>query len=135
MAKNIKLKQLADAVMDQTDYCGAILLAEPAGTNMASTFLRYRDTNFLSALNQNEMDSERIRLAILGGLRFGKPVVIDAEDCDLFSAIEKFVDNVRPGLFCEIVSNTINYDRYSPNFRFIVYMRKEPPAEWAAKFK
>ena len=42
MAKNIKLKQLADAVMDQTDYCGAILLAEPAGTNMASTFLRYR---------------------------------------------------------------------------------------------
>ena len=121
----------------------------------------FRDTNYLSALNQNEMDPERIRLAILGGLRFGKPVVIDAEDCDLFSAIEQFVDKVRAGLFGEILSNkivepscfqslikptddpnydysgsnTINYDRYSPNFRFIVYIRKEPPAEWAAKFK
>ena len=53
------------------------------------------------------MDSERIRLAILGGLRFGKPIVIDMEDCDLFNAVKGFVNNVRPTLFDEIISNQI----------------------------
>ena len=59
------------------------------------------------------MDSERIRLALLGGLRFGKPMVIDMEDCDLFEAVKSFVNNVRPTLFDEIVSNQITKGRYN----------------------
>ena len=34
-----------------------------------STFLRYRDTNFLNALNPKQMESDVIRLALLGALR------------------------------------------------------------------
>ena len=131
--------------------------------------------NYLSALNSNEMTAERIRLAVLGGLRFGKPVIVDSEDCDLFDAIQQFVNGVRPTLFDEILSNeitkggyclndilykyylescfktlikdsddgnyqytgsnSVNYDRYVPNFRFILYIRKDPPAQWAEKFQ
>ena len=33
-------------------------------------------------------------------------------------------------------SNSINYDRYIPNFRFIIALRgKEAPAEYADKFQ
>ena len=33
-------------------------------------------------------------------------------------------------------SNSVNYMRYSPNFRFIIALRgKEPPAEFASKFQ
>lgn len=34
-----------------------------------STFLRYRDTNFLNALNPKQMEPDVIRLALLGALR------------------------------------------------------------------
>ena len=53
------------------------------------------------------MEPERIRLALLGGLRYGKPLVIDMEDCDLFSAVKGFINAVRPKLFDELVSNEI----------------------------
>ena len=35
----------------------------------SSTFLRYRDTNFINALNPKHVEPEVIRLALLGGLR------------------------------------------------------------------
>ena len=50
MAKNIKLGALADTIMDNDDYTKPILLIEHGGTNMATTFLRYRDVNYLHAM-------------------------------------------------------------------------------------
>ena len=50
MAKNIKLAALADTIMDQDDYDKPILLVEHGGTSMATTFLRYRDVNYLHAM-------------------------------------------------------------------------------------
>ena len=38
----------------------------------SSTFLRYRDTNYINALNPKHVEPEVIRLALLGGLRFVK---------------------------------------------------------------
>ena len=35
----------------------------------SSTFLRYRDTNFMNALNPNHMQPEVIRMSLLGALR------------------------------------------------------------------
>merc|ERR1712106_693295 len=58
-------------------------------------------------MNRDQMEPERIRQALLGGLRFGKPLVIDMEDCDLFSAVKGFINAVRPTLFDELVSNEI----------------------------
>ena len=50
MAKNIKLGALADTIMDNDDYTKPIILVEHGGTNMATTFLRYRDVNYLHAM-------------------------------------------------------------------------------------
>jgi len=44
-------------------------------TPQSSTFLRYRDTNFINALSPKRMEPDVIRLAILGGLRFVKEVM------------------------------------------------------------
>lgn len=43
-------------------------LLDPSTT--AGTFLRYRDTNFLQAVSPKEMEADRIRKALLGGLRY-----------------------------------------------------------------
>ena len=40
-----------------------------------STFLRYRDTNYMNALLQKDMRPQAIRLAIIGALRFAKHAV------------------------------------------------------------
>ena len=104
LEKSIKLKQLATVVFD--DEAGAkhpILLVETGGTQLASTFLRYRDVNYLNVMNSNEMESERIRKAILGGLRYGKPVVIDMDDVNLLPQIEEFANRVLPDLFQNII--------------------------------
>ena len=50
MAKNIKLGALVDTIMENDDYTKPIILVEHGGTNMATTFLRYRDCNFLHAM-------------------------------------------------------------------------------------
>ena len=44
-------------------------------TPQSSTFLRYRDTNFINALNPKHMEPDVIRLAILGGVRFVLEVI------------------------------------------------------------
>ena len=40
-----------------------------------STFLRYRDTNYMNALLQKDMRPQAIRLAIIGALRLAKHAV------------------------------------------------------------
>ena len=46
------------------------LLIDPAG--QSAMFLRYRNTNYLCAINPTEAKPEKIRLALLGGIRFEK---------------------------------------------------------------
>ena len=110
----IKIKELAKVVLED-EIVGAkpILLAETGGTNIASTFLRYRDVNYLSILNSNEMEPERIRKAILGGVRYGKPVVFDMDDANLFDQLEVFINRVLPDLFQHILDWSILDSTYS----------------------
>jgi len=161
MARNIKLKDMAKVLFEDESLNGKpILLVEAAGTSLASTFLRYRDVNFLSVLNSNEMEKERIRKAILGALRFGKPVVFDMEDANLFDQINTFIDNVQPGLYHSLLDGSVTkeeniqklihetdepeyeyrgvnlsyYEQHAAIFKFIVYIRKEPDDEKSVKF-
>ena len=39
-------------------------------TERVSVFLRHRDCNYVDALDKEQMTSERIRLALLGGVRY-----------------------------------------------------------------
>jgi hypothetical protein len=45
-------------------------------SKQAALFFQYNDTNYLNCCNPRHMEPETIRLAVLGALRFGKPVVV-----------------------------------------------------------
>ena len=47
--------------------CRWPLIIDSSG--QASIFLRYRDTNYVDALNPMNMEKDKLRLALLGSLR------------------------------------------------------------------
>lgn len=113
------------------------------------TFLRYRNTNYLTAINRAEMDAERIRLALLGGIRFGKPFVLDMDSADMFDIVAELFDEIQSGLMDLVMSKEIlkeeNYmklirdsddNSYQPNnfmhqfafsFVFVILTKRHEP--------
>ncbi|CAB3998861.1 IQ motif and ankyrin repeat domain-containing [Paramuricea clavata] len=79
-------------------------------SSQTSTFLRYRDTNFLNALNPSNMEPDAIRLAILGAIRFGKPLVLDMMAVDMFESVRMKFDIVQEGLLSTIMTKEILKD-------------------------
>lgn len=73
----------------------------------ASTFLRYQDTNFINALNPNHMQPEVIRTAVLGAIRYGKPLVLDFLEVDMFEICLSRFDEVQKGLLDDILNKSI----------------------------
>ena len=50
------------------------LIIDPC--KQCSTFLKYRDTNYLSAVNPRDMDMETIRMGLLGAIRWERKKVL-----------------------------------------------------------
>lgn len=73
----------------------------------SSTFLRYRDTNYINALNPKHVEPEVIRLALLGGLRYGKPVVLDMMEVDMFDTVAMRFDDVQNGLMSSLMTKDL----------------------------
>lgn len=65
------------------------------------------DSNYLSALSPRDMEPQRVRRALLGALRYGKPLVLDLADADLWPAAAAIFDRVRPGLLTCVTSGHI----------------------------
>ncbi|MXQ93640.1 hypothetical protein E5288_WYG022373 [Bos mutus] len=87
------------------------LVIDPSG--QAATFLRYQDTNYVDAVNPDHLRPERIRLALLGALRFGKPLVFDLREVDLFPAVQQQLEAVQPGLAQELLGHgLLEQERY-----------------------
>ncbi|XP_066235750.1 IQ motif and ankyrin repeat domain-containing protein 1 isoform X1 [Saccopteryx leptura] len=87
------------------------LVIDPSG--QAATFLRYQDTNYVDTVNPDHLRPERIRLALLGALRYGKPLVFDLREVDLFAAVQQQLEAVQPGLAQELLSGRLlEQDRY-----------------------
>ncbi|XP_023104518.1 IQ motif and ankyrin repeat domain-containing protein 1 isoform X2 [Felis catus] len=87
------------------------LVIDPSG--QAATFLRYQDTNYVDAVNPDHLRPERIRLALLGALRYGKPLVFDLRDVDLFPAVRQQLEAVQPGLVQELLGRgLLERERY-----------------------
>ena len=76
-------------------------------TTQAATYLRYQDTNYLNALAPKDMDIETIRLALIGALRFGKPLVIDMMEVDMFQTVSDRMDELLSGLMAKIMDKSI----------------------------
>ncbi|XP_033849769.3 IQ motif and ankyrin repeat domain-containing protein 1-like [Acipenser ruthenus] len=81
------------------------LLIDPSG--QASTFLRYRDTNYTDALNPEHMKPEVLRLALLGAIRFGKPLVINMMEVNLFESVENQFDQIQAGLMEQLLTKQL----------------------------
>ncbi|XP_003384105.1 PREDICTED: putative IQ motif and ankyrin repeat domain-containing protein [Amphimedon queenslandica] len=79
-----------------------------------ATFLVYRDTNYMNAMNPKHMEPETIRLNLLGALRYGKFAVLDLCDIDdLWPAVVKKFDCVQPDLLPSLISkNFLKEKRY-----------------------
>ncbi|XP_040847526.1 IQ motif and ankyrin repeat domain-containing protein 1 [Ochotona curzoniae] len=87
------------------------LVIDPSG--QAATFLRYQDTNYVDAVNPEHMRPERVRLALLGALRYGKPLVFDLREVDLFVAVRQQLEAVQPGLAGALLSRALlQQERY-----------------------
>ncbi|XP_032232139.2 IQ motif and ankyrin repeat domain-containing protein 1 [Nematostella vectensis] len=84
------------------------LLIDPSG--QAAMFLRYRDTNYINALNPTQVEPEVIRLALLGAIRFGKPFVLDMMEVDMFDTMVMKFDDVQKGLLPSIMDKGIFKD-------------------------
>lgn len=85
------------------------LLIDPSA--QASTFLRYRDTNYLNALSPTQMEPDKVRLALLGAIRFGKPLIIDMMEVDMFDTVTDRFDEISKGLMGKILDGSIKEEQ------------------------
>ncbi|KAL5017303.1 hypothetical protein ScPMuIL_006892 [Solemya velum] len=154
LGTTIEFKQLARVLFEDEgnkikDSGRWPLLIDENG--QATTFLRYRDTNILTAMTATDMIPETMRKALLGALRYGKPLVLDLMESDMFDTCSERFDEIFPGLMSCIMDKSImkeeNYgklikdgdgdeyklylfnDEIMENFRFIIISSKlQPPA-------
>lgn len=76
-------------------------------TGQAATFLRYRDTNCVNALSPKQMEDDKVRLSLLGAVRFGKPFILDMMEVDMFDTVSDRFDNILKGLMGMIMDKSI----------------------------
>jgi hypothetical protein len=106
---SIKLGELSNELLgDEASYKTSgrwPVVVDPNGN--AATFLKYRDSVLLNARTPNDLVPNTIRRAVLAGLRYGKPVVLDLEDSDLYDVCVTRFDEVQKGLMDDILSKEI----------------------------
>ena len=76
-------------------------------SKQAATFFRYRDVNYISAASPKDTESDALRLALLGAIRYGKPLVIDLLDVDLWDTMVDRFNAIAEGLMEAIVTQEI----------------------------
>ncbi|KAJ8305744.1 hypothetical protein KUTeg_016289, partial [Tegillarca granosa] len=77
---------------------------------VAGTFLQYQDVNMVQGIKAMSPDS--IRIAILGAMRYGKPLVFDMLDMDLYETLKGKFDSVQDGLLDLILDRSITKEEY-----------------------
>ncbi|XP_025110079.1 putative IQ motif and ankyrin repeat domain-containing protein [Pomacea canaliculata] len=94
-------------------------------SGQATTFLRYRDTNYINTIRPTDMEEGRLRLAIVGALRFGKPLVLDMLEVNMFQTICDRFDQIMPGLMKSIMDRSI-----LKNEKYMGLVKKEDGPEY-----
>eukprot|EP00741_Cyanophora_paradoxa_P002864 tig00000640_g2780.t1 len=124
----VGMKGLPD-VLDKAGFTGrCVLLVDPTG--LGASYLSYRDTNYLRWASARDLEVPSLRLALLGGLRYGKPVVIDAADApiDVEFLRAKF-DAVYPGLLEKVLDLSVALlDDLQAFLRHVLDAPPDPPA-------
>lgn len=80
-------------------------------SGQSSVFFRYADTNYVNALSPKDTAPESLRKSILGALRYGKPLVMDLMDVDLWSELPQFINAVHDDLYVQLMDGAIAQDK------------------------
>ncbi|XP_067091813.1 IQ motif and ankyrin repeat domain-containing protein 1-like [Osmerus mordax] len=131
---DVLLKDVGDKIKQDGRWP---LLVDPSG--QAATFLRYRDTNYLDAMNPENMQPEKLRMALLGAIRFGKHLVINMMEVDLFETVKSQLEDVKPGLSAQLMNKELlQEERYLSLVQSSdgpQYAKTEFRLDWIEKFR
>ena len=73
-----------------------------------STFLRHRDVCSVNCLEKDSLDAEKLRMKIIGALRYNKPLVIDFMDnMSLLDIFKQACDKIDSNLYKHIMDTSI----------------------------
>lgn len=101
------------------------LVIDPSG--QASVFLRYQDTNYVNALSSRHVAPHALRRSLLGALRYGKPLVLDLGEVDLWPEMPRIFDQIQPGLLASLQDRSL-----LSNERYTSLIRPEDGEEYEA---
>ncbi|XP_067672264.1 IQ motif and ankyrin repeat domain-containing protein 1-like isoform X2 [Haliotis asinina] len=87
------------------------------------TFFKYRDANVLQAEIPGDLHANKIRRALLGALRYGKPFVLDMESHDIRKV--EIVNDVEKNLLDSLLDKTILEDE-----RYLTLVKDEDEKEY-----
>lgn len=68
------LKEIIGIIFDSADILNKCYSILDENTRV-SAFLRHRDTNYLDCLESRSMEPERLRIAVISAIRYGKALV------------------------------------------------------------
>nr|KAG5686022.1 hypothetical protein BaRGS_022629 [Batillaria attramentaria] len=70
-------------------------------------FIRHRDFNNLNAIDPNDMQPEKIRLGLLGAMRYNKPFTMNLGESGSLDIIVDRFNEVLPGLLDMVLDKSI----------------------------
>ncbi|XP_064382225.1 IQ motif and ankyrin repeat domain-containing protein 1-like isoform X2 [Halichondria panicea] len=95
----------------------------------AATFMRYRDTNYLNVCSPKNMETDTIRMALLGAIRYGKFAVIDLMDIDnIWRSVEQRFETVQKNLLAELMSKQLMKEE-----KYLSLVKKSDGPEYSPK--
>ncbi|EGD78869.1 hypothetical protein PTSG_01846 [Salpingoeca rosetta] len=97
-------------------------------SKQVATFLRYRNTNYVNMCSPYDTEKDRLRIALLGSIRYAKPLVLDLMDVDASTLLEDRFNAIQPDLFINLVNKNIMHD-----FCYSTLIRKEDGEEYELK--
>ena len=81
------------------------LVVDPS--KQTSVFLRYLDSNYVNACSSANMERNRLRRSLIGAIRYGKPLVVDVMDVDMWDEVQVHFDAIEPGLWTRLMDKSL----------------------------
>ncbi|XP_046361026.2 IQ motif and ankyrin repeat domain-containing protein 1-like [Haliotis rufescens] len=88
-----------------------------------ATFFKYRDANVLQAELPGDLSADKVRTALIGALRFGKPLVLDMASHDIREV--EMVNDVQTNLLDSLLNKTLLEDE-----RYLTLIKDEDEKEY-----
>ena len=109
--KEITLKAAVSLVFDKSDEALNNSTKWPLiidANERFAAFCRHRDARFINCLDKHDLETDKIRMAVLSAYYYGRPLVIEFLDNEVSLDLFKDACNqVDPALFADIINKSI----------------------------